>query len=63
MGQRVNDDSALKLLSVGVTKLYDLLSLFDPKSNDLGMGRLKGGLTALGGPNPRMWQNTGMTCA
>jgi len=26
------------------------------------MSRLKRALTGLGGPNPRMWQNTGMTC-
>lgn len=53
----------LKLLSVGVAKLYSALSSFDPKSNDLGMDRLKSGLAALGGPNPRMWQNTGTICA
>jgi len=26
------------------------------------MSRLKLAVTSRGGPNPRMWQNTGMTC-
>ncbi len=63
MGQRVKGNSKLKLWSEGVTKLFNMLFSFDPKSNDLGMDRLKSSLAALGGPNPRMWQNTGTICA
>jgi hypothetical protein len=60
MGLRVYLVSELKLVNVGIVKARRKkreLIRYDPKSGDLAMIRL-----SVRGPNPCMWQDTGMNC-
>ncbi len=47
-------------MKLKVNKEYSYF-LFDLKSNDLAMSRLKRTLMGLGAPNTHMWQNMWMT--